>query len=276
MVVIAIIGLLSSIVLVVSNLPAKKQKIRIATSLEFSQSVQSVLGSEAVAIWNFDEGLSGLPLSIAQDSSGNRNSGTCPGASCPVYDSDTPQKIIGQDSGKYALQFDGSDYVEGPAPNFTAWTEATIEAWINPSSIVSSQIAGSYYGGYSPSIDLNGDGKVLVHFGRPEGAPSIELTAMSTSVLTAGAWHHIVGVAKTGPDGYAKIYVDGALEATTPGNSLFTYNGTIIVGARSPGTYSFNGLIDEVRIYSSALSSSNIQKHYAEGLEKYQFYAKLQ
>jgi len=30
-----------------------------------------------------------------------------------------------------------------------------------------------------------------------------------------------------------------------------------------------NGLIDEVRIYNQALSAAEIQKHYAEGLEKH-------
>jgi len=31
----------------------------------------------------------------------------------------------------------------------------------------------------------------------------------------------------------------------------------------------FKGLIDEVRIYSRALTTAEIQKHYAEGLKKY-------
>lgn len=251
--VIAIIGLLSSIILVNFNPSVQKQKAKIANSLEFSQSIQSVLGSEGIATWRFDEG-SG---NTAKDASGNGNNGVINGAS---YVSDTPQAVVGVGQERYSLKFDGNGYVIGPFQNFTAWSEATIEAWINPSSLTNAQIAGSYWGGYSPSIDLNSNGTVYIHFGMSFN----ELIARSASVLVPGKWYHIVGVAKTGSAGYAKIYVDGALEATAPGNSSFTENGSIIAGARGPGTYFFNGLIDEVRIYRQALQTGEIQKHYAE------------
>jgi len=54
LVVIAIIGLLSSIVLVSVN--TARQKAKIAAGMRFAGSLYHGLGSEAVGIWNFDEG----------------------------------------------------------------------------------------------------------------------------------------------------------------------------------------------------------------------------
>ena len=42
-----------------------------------------------------------------------------------------------------------------------------------------------------------------------------------------------------------------------------------LIGRSAPGGNPFNGIIDEVRIYSEALTAGEIQKHYAEGLERY-------
>lgn len=45
-------------------------------------------------------------------------------------------------------------------------------------------------------------------------------------------------------------------------------SGVVAIGSYRGISYYFNGLIDEVRIYSEALASAQIKKLYAEGAEK--------
>lgn len=60
------------------------------------------------------------------------------------------------------------------------------------------------------------------------------------------------------------FYADGKLIGTSYFNStIFGYSNTLYIGAI--GNYPFNGTIDEVRIYNTALTAAEIQKHYAEG-----------
>ena len=75
-------------------------------------------------------------------------------------------------------------------------------------------------------------------------------------------WHNLVGVRDVSAD-TLKIYVDGVLEnsacldTTTddiaPANSL-------VIGIN--GTNKFSGLIDDVRMYNQAMSSSQINQDY--------------
>lgn len=75
------------------------------------------------------------------------------------------------------------------------------------------------------------------------------------------AWHHI---ALTYDGSTQKLYVDGALKSSAVlTGSIGTNSNNLKIGEYVPGK------IDEVRIYSEALSTSQIQKHYTEGLEKH-------
>lgn len=59
------------------------------------------------------------------------------------------------------------------------------------------------------------------------------------------------------------LYLDGALQATTPNVSLNTASSNLVIGAYSPsGGGQFNGAIDEVRVYNRALTAAEIQQMY--------------
>lgn len=71
-----------------------------------------------------------------------------------------------------------------------------------------------------------------------------------------------------------QIFINGALvksggtyEAITAGKGYMVNIGRMNL---SGGTYYFFGQIDDVRVYASSLSLSEIQRHYADGLPKYQ------
>src|SRR3954453_21383926 len=81
-----------------------------------------------------------------------------------------------------------------------------------------------------------------------------------------GKWHHMV--ASQGSDGM-NLYVDGVLVGTNPQTQAQDYTGYWRVGGDTTwgGNSSnyFAGSIDEVAVYSSALSTSDVVSHFKAG-----------
>jgi len=260
LVVISIIGLLSSIVLVSTR--GSRDKARIAKALEFSQTIQNTIGSEAVGIWDFDN-------CTASDASGYGNNGTINGAICS---SDTPYSAIGQGTGKNSMSFDGTnDYVECGNVN-TGTNEISISTWINLSSTYVSQkpiINKGYTSHNAPfyqySVFYVATDEIkfcLVVSGVLQAA-----TTTTNPIASTNTWYHIV-TTYDGAD--LKIYVNGNLENTTNADSgtLTTYATNMRIGEYTNLNQDyFHGKIDEVRIYNKSLLTAQIQQLYAEGLE---------
>ena len=102
----------------------------------------------------------------------------------------------------------------------------------------------------------------------PAGTPSnLSDLATSTSTITDSDWHHYVGVRYSDGSTQCKIYIDGDLDVASNSGSAFNTmtdsDGDLHIG-KSPRqtTYSWVGLIDEVKIYNRALSASEITKDY--------------
>ena len=84
----------------------------------------------------------------------------------------------------------------------------------------------------------------------------------SYSFDTSGSlWYH---VASTWDGNSAKFYVDGTLIENQPYSQTTAGDGLdMVIGADSPGFYeSFNGTLDEIRIYNRALSAAEIEAVY--------------
>ena len=90
----------------------------------------------------------------------------------------------------------------------------------------------------------------------------------STKIVNDDQWHFVT-VTQSGPcAGCANLYVDGALEDTQNGVTLLNGNDPFIIGAVfTTGSllFSFKGLIDELEIYSRALSASEIRAIFDAG-----------
>ena len=84
--------------------------------------------------------------------------------------------------------------------------------------------------------------------------------ATSTTSVTDGAWHQIVGVYREG--GEESIYVDGSPAEASNASEAIVANGApfLVGGANQSGSPNarFTGLIDEVRVYSGALTDAEI------------------
>ena len=84
-----------------------------------------------------------------------------------------------------------------------------------------------------------------------------DLGPMAGSVLAANTWSHIAG---TYDGATVKLYVNGVLAGSqaVTGNIL-TSTGALRIGGNAVWGEYFAGLIDEVRIYNTALTQTQIQ-----------------
>lgn len=257
LVVIAIIGVISSIVLV--NLSGTREKATIARGLQFGNSLNNALGAYAVGVWNFDRYQNPII-----DASGFGNN-------CTVFGTiSEAEGVI-----RKALSFSGvaGNYLDcGNGASLNAPTEVTVEAWVKFSDlsaaaicIVSKRTNWSHPSGYYLIFD-----KATVNGIEIRGRSFNYARARNANLVT-NTWYHIVGTLSD--DGSKnKVYINGtdktSLVATT--EPLEDNNLNVIIGSNSPASDCYlSGIIDEVRIYNEALTAGEIQKHYAQGLERH-------
>ncbi|WP_199737943.1 LamG-like jellyroll fold domain-containing protein [Cellulomonas sp. PhB150] len=116
-------------------------------------------------------------------------------------------------------------------------------------------------GSYDRHLYLQDDGKLV--FGTWTGQTNTITTANN---LANGQWHHVVATQSdtTG----MKLYVDGALAGTNGQTGAQAYSGYWKVGGDPTWGSSwpyYDGKVDEVAVYSSVLTPTQIQQHYALG-----------
>ena len=192
-----------------------------------------------VAQWDFVEG-TGTSVS---DSSGNGHSGQLFGPTWVAQGAD------------YAIQFDGredyGEFASGAAMGLSG--PMTIEAWVKPTAkangeaVLIGQDLGSYlltYYNTEISVFYIGSGA-----NRADGH------------LTLDSWNHIVAAF----DGTTiSMTINGNLiEAHNSTFSSFTPIGNLRMGTKNrPDLPQFKGLIDDVRIYSGALTPAEALSHF--------------
>ncbi len=168
-----------------------------------------------------------------------------------------------------ALIFDGTDdAVEPPSPNpgiyHNSFSERTVEAWFRADNTSSTQTI--YEEGGTGSGLYIGLGSNTLKLAVQAGSNNAQTIAFQD---TAG-WHHVAGVFDNGA---VRLYLDGQLvgSGTTSSTSTGSPSSDPAVGRTETGDASgysgtgryFDGMIDEVAVYSRALSASEIAAHYA-------------
>jgi len=86
----------------------------------------------------------------------------------------------------------------------------------------------------------------------------------TSKTLLDSSWHYLVG---TYDGSTINLYIDGSLAATAPATGTLNSNSnSASIGNFASTTGSANGLINDAQVYSSALSSSQIQALYSSTL----------
>ena len=177
-----------------------------------------------------------------------------------------------------AFKLDGvDDYVAIPYSPSLNPGKMTLEAWINPASIKQgSRIISKDATATSCapptvvySLEVRGEqGNKADFFFTTQDGVFHEL--VGTSVIPTGAFTH---VAATYDGSMARIYVNGVLENSLAASGpIITSDAPTAIGNGGPacrasnaGAIEFHGLIDEVGVYSRALSSAEINGIYDAG-----------
>jgi hypothetical protein len=106
-------------------------------------------------------------------------------------------------------------------------------------------------------------GKAVLHMGDPTNNRDMVLAGHTN--VADGAWHQLV-FTREERSGHVAIYVDGQSDATGTGptHELAAPKG-LTIGAINGGTGDyFKGYMDDVAIYNSVLSPTDVQKHYTD------------
>jgi len=197
---------------------------------------------ELVAAYSFNEG-AGTTVS---DASGYGNTGTIANATWTT-------------AGAYgrALLFNGTNarITIPDAASLHLTSGMTLEAWVNP-SVVSSAWRDVIYKGTN-NYDLEATSTTS---GRPAGGATISSTngwTIGTAALPLNTWTHL---AATYDGTELRLYVNGVQVASQPrtGNIL-TSTSALEIGGNSVSGHFFQGMIDEVRVFSVALTPTQIQ-----------------
>ena len=136
----------------------------------------------------------------------------------------------------------------------------TVAAWIRPDSISAPEnspliLVSTDNGGSDWSLGFK-NGYPFVRSGK------LELT--TSHQVYAGEWMHMVGVFN--PRGSrSTVYLDGN-PAILKSLGFDSSTATLYVGSDANGSHPYDGLIDDLRVWSRALSSDEIEELYGNGL----------
>ncbi|OYT55227.1 MAG: hypothetical protein B6U72_00305, partial [Candidatus Altiarchaeales archaeon ex4484_2] len=231
-----------------------------STSIVVRDSPEKTALTDLVAYWPMDEGLG----NSVKDYSGNGNHGLVSGASWTEGVSDSALKFDGIDD--YVLVDDkGNSFGKTLCNNGCSFS-----LWIKPDNLDRNQRILSRYD--TTGLDrffcmyinagdyffwVNGDGDIT----------NISVSATHGDFASTG-WHHLVGTfnGSTTQAGVTQLYVDGKLKDTstkyiTINETAWQDDETVFLGVRDDSSYVdyLNGSIDEIRIYSRALSPTEIE-----------------
>jgi prepilin-type N-terminal cleavage/methylation domain-containing protein len=243
LVVISIIGLLSTIA--ITQMSSSREKARIARGLSYEGSVYRAVGDDLVSQWDLND-CSGT---TAADTSGGGNAGTLTaGAS---WSTNTPS---GQGC---SIAFNGTagcatvPYIgmTSASQTYSLWFNTATASLQNVLSLRSTLIrVSSTQVGWWPDVQSS---PVYV-----------------TKTISLNVWHQLV-IDQNGTT--YNMYLDGGLISS--GTALAINNANYTNGIGCYGSSIFSGLIDDVRVFNRSLTSKEAWRLYVEEAPQHGFVA---
>ena len=232
-----------------------------------SKSPVNSLTSGLVGYWTFDGKDTNWATNKTNDLSGNDNTG-------PLTNMSTTTSPVKGKMGQ-GLRFNGStqSILIGSASTLNITSSVTVSAWVKFSivpgfykGIVGRGVitTGSSNAQYALSINASGKLSFLV------GSGSTQYRAGEDIIPVAMQWYHLVGVYNSVAQTIS-LYVNGQLDKATiagpaslNGGTLSGY-GSVVLGKPYAQDYYLNGSLDDVRVYSRALSATEVRQLYNLG-----------
>ena len=222
-----------------------------------------------VGYWSFDGTTMAGIGATTTDLSGNGNTGTLGSTIASDAGDPTPKAgIIGQ-----GLSFDGvDDYVDcGNDASLNITQEISIEAWFYPTFLPDPHefiIGKGTFNSNLPWFLTVRQNEVSFMIFKAFPYVGGNYSSVDTSwTPKVNEWHHVVATYIYITDGTSqlRIYIDGVLEGSNNiavGPMASSPSSSINIGRDGSGSYRWNGLIDEVRIYNRGLTDTEILQHY--------------
>jgi prepilin-type N-terminal cleavage/methylation domain-containing protein len=260
LVVIVVIGVLSAFILV--GMSSITSKANIAKGIAFSNSLRNTLLINLALEWKLDE----TGVDTTSKDSWKANSGTLSGF---VFTEPNSGWRTGSQCVKGGcLQFDGTDdYIQYLNLSDSQINGAiTVELWLYRKATAGNVIPISR-GTYNTS------GSWYFHVTGASGNSFLRIMDIGYTgpTISQDKWDHIVWTHDgNNGNGILKFYKNGIYDSSAGSSTAITPTGTPtdgpILGRYHGGNYWFNGFIDEVRIYNSFISISQIQENYYSGV----------
>lgn len=153
--------------------------------------------------------------------------------------------------------------VGNPSNLSLSGTSFTVEAWVYPTFWKTPPFNGNVVNQENNSTNdgfmlrVGGTGQINFGYGPPGTGPWVELTT-ATNTLSLNTWAHI---AATFDGSYIRIYKDGVVvDSMASTSSIGAGNVNLVIGARNIDRH-FQGRIDEVRIWSVARTTQQINEN---------------
>lgn len=208
--------------------------------------------------------------SSAADSSGNSHNGTYGSsvllAQPPIGKGSTYSANFPNDANAYVDVANHADLNPTAALTLEAWVKGLWQSSLNGSDRMILRKSGQYRLYYNTSgmnfaVTISAAEKVLTVAQTDTAEP------FTYDLRADNGWHHIVGTY----DGTTMcLYIDGQLLGSQGQTGAIDTTTNVFRVARNSGTNSFFGYIDEVAVYSSALSATRVQTHHKAGKNQYE------
>lgn len=209
------------------------------------------------------------------DSSGNGRHGTVSGTASPTWYAGTIGALTNDTDTAFTSSGSNSAAISTPAPPVAGPTSLTISVWLRTTTTTGGRLVGF---GLNPSgsnatqdrqLYMAPNGTLV--FGVYNSASASVRTVQTTTAYNDGAWHHVVAVLDAAdPTSGMRIYVDGTQRIAGAYATPEAYTGHWRVGwdavpanwTATPGGTTFNGAMDEVAVYHSALPATRVSAQY--------------